>query len=154
MSGGRGVLYTEVPCLGLGTAMRRSPYSEVPCLVGMHGHSLSMSSGVHMRIGSSLLGSYVCFTKWVWIQLTCIYCWDYVQLVKYQTNATGCELTLQLTSRTDPWLLCSYTVLCKTLNTCLWQISLAGDSESLIGHPTVTFSGAPNFTVADSLDGA
>ena len=36
----------------------------------------------------------------------------------------------------------------------LWQVSLAGDSHSLIGHLPVTFSGAPNFDVADSLDGA
>ena len=45
-----------------------------------------------LRIRWSVLGSYV------WIQLTCIYCWDYVQLVEYQTTATGCELVLQLTS--------------------------------------------------------
>ena len=36
----------------------------------------------------------------------------------------------------------------------LWQVSLAGDSRSLIGHMSVAFGGAPNFYVADSLDGA
>ena len=36
----------------------------------------------------------------------------------------------------------------------LWQVSLAGNSGSLIGHLPVTFGGAPNFDVADSLDGA
>ena len=36
----------------------------------------------------------------------------------------------------------------------LWQVSLAGDSRSLIGCLSVTFGGAPNFNVADSLDGA
>ena len=36
----------------------------------------------------------------------------------------------------------------------LWQVSLVGDSGSLIGHLPVTFDGAPNFDVADSLDGA
>ena len=35
----------------------------------------------------------------------------------------------------------------------LWQVSLAGDSGSLIGHLSVTFGGAPNLDVADSLDG-
>ena len=37
---------------------------------------------------------------------------------------------------------------------CLWQVSLAGDSGSLIGHLLMTFSGSPNVDVADSLDGA
>ena len=37
---------------------------------------------------------------------------------------------------------------------CLWQVLLASDSGSLIGHLSVTFSGAPNFYVANSLDGA
>ena len=32
-----------------------------------------------------------------------------------------------------------------------WQVPLAGDSEGLIGHLSVTFGGAPNFDVADSL---
>ena len=32
---------------------------------------------------------------------------------------------------------------------CLWQVSLAGDSGSLIGHLSVTFGGAPTFDVAD-----
>ena len=36
----------------------------------------------------------------------------------------------------------------------LYIVSLAGDSGSLIGHLPVTFGGAPNFDVADSLDGA
>ena len=36
----------------------------------------------------------------------------------------------------------------------LWQVSLAGDSESLIGRLSVTFGGVPNFNVDDSLDGA
>ena len=36
----------------------------------------------------------------------------------------------------------------------LWQVSLAVDSESLIGYLLVTFGGAPGFTVADILDGA
>ena len=36
----------------------------------------------------------------------------------------------------------------------LWQVSLAGDSGGLIGHLLVTFGGAPNFDVADSLDSA
>ena len=36
----------------------------------------------------------------------------------------------------------------------LWQVSLAGDSRSLIGHLALTFGGAPNFNVVDSLDGA
>ena len=36
----------------------------------------------------------------------------------------------------------------------LWQVSLAGDSWSLIEHLIVTSSGAPNFNVADSLDDA
>ena len=36
----------------------------------------------------------------------------------------------------------------------LWQVSLDGNSGSLIGHLPVTFGGAPNFDVADSLDGA
>ena len=31
---------------------------------------------------------------------------------------------------------------------CLWYVSLAGDSGSPIGHPAVTFDGAPNFDVA------
>ena len=35
----------------------------------------------------------------------------------------------------------------------LEQVSLAGNSGSLIGHLSVTFGGAPNFDVADSLDG-
>ena len=37
---------------------------------------------------------------------------------------------------------------------CLWQVSLAGDSGSLIGHLSLTSGGAPNFDVADSLDSA
>ena len=37
---------------------------------------------------------------------------------------------------------------------CMWQVLLGGDSRSLIGHLLVTFGGAPNFDVADSLDGA
>ena len=37
---------------------------------------------------------------------------------------------------------------------CLWQVSLPSNSGSLIGHLLVTFSGAPNFDVADSLDSA
>ena len=40
----------------------------------------------------------------------------------------------------------SCTVLCKTLNLCLWQVSLSGDSRSLIGRP-VGVGGAPNFNV-------
>ena len=36
----------------------------------------------------------------------------------------------------------------------LWQVSLAGNFGSLIGHLSVTFGGAPNSNVADSLDGA
>ena len=36
----------------------------------------------------------------------------------------------------------------------LWQVSLAGDSGSLIAHLSLTFGGAPGFDVADSLDGA
>ena len=39
------------------------------------------------------------------------------------------------------------------LNIHLWQVSLAGNSGSLIGHLSATFGGAPNFDVADSLDG-
>ena len=37
---------------------------------------------------------------------------------------------------------------------CLWQVSLASDSGSLIGNLSVTFSGAPNCDVAYSLDSA
>ena len=37
---------------------------------------------------------------------------------------------------------------------CLWQVSMAGDSRSFIGHLLVTFGGAPSSNVADSLDGA
>ena len=37
---------------------------------------------------------------------------------------------------------------------CLWQVSLADNSGSLIGHLSVTFGGAPNFDVADSFGGA
>ena len=37
---------------------------------------------------------------------------------------------------------------------CLQQVSLAGDSERLIGHLLVFFGGAPNFDVVNSLDGA
>ena len=37
---------------------------------------------------------------------------------------------------------------------CLWQVSMAGNSRSLIGHLLVTFGGASNFDVADSSDGA
>ena len=36
----------------------------------------------------------------------------------------------------------------------LWQVSLAGDFGSLIGHLQVAFGGDPNFNVADNLDGA
>ena len=36
----------------------------------------------------------------------------------------------------------------------LWQVSWAGNSRSLIGHLSVTFGGAPNCDVADSLDAA
>ena len=36
----------------------------------------------------------------------------------------------------------------------LEKVSLAGNSGSLIGHLSVTFGGASNFDVADSLDGA
>ena len=45
----------------------------------------------------------------------------------------------------------SHTVLCKTLNMYLWQVSLACDSGSLIGHLAVTFGGGPNFNVANSM---
>ena len=34
---------------------------------------------------------------------------------------------------------------------CLWQVSLAGLSRSLIGHLPVTFSGVPNSDVLDSF---
>ena len=40
------------------------------------------------------------------------------------------------------------------LNMCLWQVSLAVDSGSLIGHLLVTFGGAPDSDVANSLDSA
>ena len=36
----------------------------------------------------------------------------------------------------------------------LWQVSLAGNSGSLIGHLPVAFGGAPNFDVTNSLDDA
>ena len=52
-----------------------------------------------------------------------------------------------------PRVLSACTVLCRTLNMCLWQVSLAGDSGSLIWSPPVTFSGAPNFDVDNSFDG-
>ena len=35
----------------------------------------------------------------------------------------------------------------------LWQVPLAGNSGSLIGHLSVTFGGAPNFNVVDNFDG-
>ena len=35
----------------------------------------------------------------------------------------------------------------------LWQVSLAGDSSSLTGHVAVTFGGAPDFDVANNLNG-
>ena len=40
------------------------------------------------------------------------------------------------------------------LNMHLVQVSLAGDSRSLIGHLLVTFGGTPNYNVANILDGA
>ena len=46
------------------------------------------------------------------------------------------------------------TLLCMALTMRLWQVSLAGDSGSLIGHLSVTSSGAPDSGVANSLDGA
>ena len=45
-------------------------------------------------------------------------------------------------------------VLYKALNMHLWQVSLAGNFSSLIGLMSMTFGGAPNSNVADSLDGA
>ena len=36
----------------------------------------------------------------------------------------------------------------------LWEVSLAGDSGSLIGRLSVTFGGTPNFDLTNSLDGA
>ena len=40
------------------------------------------------------------------------------------------------------------------LNMQLGQVSLTGVSGSMIGHLSVTFSGAPNFDVDDGFDGA
>ena len=53
-----------------------------------------------------------------------------------------------LTREHYPFTICSCTVLFRALNMCLWQVSW-----SLTGHLSVTFSGAPNFDVAYSLDG-
>ena len=36
----------------------------------------------------------------------------------------------------------------------LWQVSLAGNSRSLIGNLPVIFDGTPNSDVANSLDSA
>ena len=64
-----------------------------------------------------------------------------------QTTATGCELT------SPQVYIDSYSriVLCRTFNMYLWQISLAGNSQNLIGHLLVTFGGAPNLDVADTV---
>ena len=83
----------------------------------------------------------------------CTTCW-------YQTTATGWELALQLTSHqvcftsNSGQLTDSCTVLCMVLNMRLQQVSLAGNSGSLIRCLLVTFGGAPNFNVAHSSDGA
>ena len=45
------------------------------------------NGGVHIVIWWLLLGSYVCFITTSLDAVIQIYCWDYVQLVQYQTTA-------------------------------------------------------------------
>ena len=71
-------------------------------------------------------------------------------MYQYQTSATCCELALQLTLLTQN----TCTVLSMILNMCLRQVSLTGNSWSLIRSLSVTFGGAPNFDVAHSFEGA
>ena len=97
----------------------------------------------------SLLGSYICFTTTIAETLYNLsipnYCYWLGVGALTQTLAQGfCAKVTMVTC----------TVLCKALNMCPWQVSLAGDSGSLIGHLFGTFGGASNFDVADSLGGA
>ena len=109
------------------------------------------NSGVHTVIQWSLWGSYICFTKLVWIHLIQVYCWDYVQLVEYQTTATTgwCN---SLTSWHTDWLLyCTvqglkYMRLVASIIGCwFWEP---------IGCLSVAFGVAIGSNIADSLDGA
>ena len=84
----------------------------------------------------------------------CRYSWH-----AFMYNLSNTKLLLLVVScHSNNWLvtqlLSTFTVLCKAFNMYLWQVSLADNSRSLIGHLSVTFGRAPDFDVADSLDAA
>ena len=94
--------------------------------------------GCIYRIRWSLLGSYACFTTTSLATVDTYLLLRLCTTCRYQTTATCWEwelgLELMCVPKSTHQLGNSCTVLCRALNMRLWQVSLAGQSGSLIGH--------------------